>query len=464
MARIAGANGSLARAILANEAKEETNMKRLIRLSLATAAVAAATAVSVPATFAQDMIAVPNLSYRTGPFAATGIPLMNGQRDYIMMLNERDGGVGGVKLAYEECETGYSTEKGVECYEKTKGTAVVTQPWSTGITLQVLPKTNVDKIPILAPGYGFSPMADGKTFQWAYNPPAGYWDAASMILTYLSGGDMASLSGKKIAFLHLDHPYGKEPIPLLEKMAATYGFTLLPIPVGLKEMQNQSAQWLQIRRERPDNVIMWGWGAMNAGAITEAVKTKYPMDQFIGVWWSGSDDDLIPSGEAAKGYKSISWSQPQPDSAVMADIRTHVIDAGKSLLDDPAADQNKVFYQRGIVISMILVEAIKVAQEEFGTGMVNAEQVRWGLENLDFSEARIAELGATGMVPPFKTTCANHTGHSGGWVMEWDGAKFVAVSDLLQADAEAIQPLIAEKAKEYADANAPWPMNEACEG
>ena len=55
---------------------------------------------------AEDSVSLPNLSYRTGPFAATGIPLMNGQRDYMMMINERDGGVNGVKLGYEECETG----------------------------------------------------------------------------------------------------------------------------------------------------------------------------------------------------------------------------------------------------------------------------------------------------------------------------------------------------------------------
>lgn len=439
-------------------------MMKMATTAVIAAGLAFGTALTVTAASAQDMITAPNLSYRTGPFAATGIPLMNGQRDYILMLNERDGGVGGAMIDYQECETGYSTEKGVECYEKTKANAVVTQPWSTGITLQVLPKTNVDKIPILAPGYGFSPMADGRTFQWAFNPPAGYWDAASIILKYLAGDDMASLSGKKIAFLHLDHPYGKEPIPLFEAMAEKHGFTFLPIPVGLKEMQNQSAQWLQIRRERPDNVIMWGWGAMNAGAITEAVKTKYPMDQFIGVWWSGSDDDLIPSGEDAKGYKSVSWSQPQPDSQVMQDIRKHVIDAGNSLMENPEADQNKVFYQRGIVISMILTEAMRAAQENFGVKAVNAEQVRWGLENLNLSEERLAELGATGMVPPFSTSCANHTGHSGAWILEWNGSSFERVSDLIQSDQEAIAPLIEEKAKEYAESNAPWPVNEDCQG
>jgi len=432
-------------------------VKPWTRLALA----GAVAAMAAGAAAAQELY-TPNLSYRTGPFAATGIPLMNGQRDYMLMLNARDGGIGGVPVNFEECETGYNTEKGVECYEKTKAQALVTQPWSTGITLQVLPKTNVDQIPILAPGYGFSPMTDGRTFQWAFNPPASYWDGAYMILHHLSGGDLGTLSGKKIAFLHLDHPYGKEPLPLLEKMAAEHGFSLLPIPVGLTEMQNQSAQWLQIRREQPDFVVMWGWGAMNAAAIAEAVKTRYPMNQFIGVWWAGHTDDLQLVGEAGKGYRSISWSLPNPDAPVMAAIREHVIDAGKSLAS--AEETGEVFYARGIVISAILAEGIRVAQEMHGTPQITAAQLRDGLENLNFTQERIDELGLTGMMAPFSTSCANHTGHSGAWILEWDGTQFVQASDLLQADQAVIEPLVAEKAAEYAAANAPWPMNEACEG
>jgi len=436
-------------------------MRNLVKSVLVAVALAAPLA-SAPGAFAQDAVSLPNLSYRTGPFAATGIPLMNGQRDYIAMLNERDGGLNGVRLNYEECETGYNTEKGVECYEKTKAAGIVTQPWSTGITLQVLPKTNVDKVPILAPGYGFSAMQDGKTFQWAYNPPASYWDGASMILQNISGGDLASLKGKKIAFLHLDHPYGKEPIPLFEKLASEHGFSFLPIPVGLTEMQNQSAQWLQIRRERPDFVVMWGWGAMNAGAITEAVKTKYPMNQFVGIWWASLDADLKLVGDGGKGYRAISWSYPNSDSPVMQDIKKYVVDAGKSLINKEQGEFDWVFYQRGVLISMMLVEGIKTAQDHFSTKVVNAEQLRWGLENLKFDEARIKELGAEGMIPPFATTCANHTGHSGAWMLEWDGAKFVKSSDLLQADRASIDSLVATEAKKYADANAPWPVNEEC--
>ncbi len=436
-------------------------MKRLIATALISALALGAGAIATSAQ-AEDSIYLPNLSYRTGPFAATGIPLMNGQRDYMMMLNARDGGVNGVKLDYDECETGYSTEKGVECYEKTKSKAAIVQPWSTGITLQILPKTNVDHIPLLAPGYGFSPMANGKVFQWAFNPPDSYWDGASMMLNFISDGNLDNLKGKKIALLHLDHPYGKEPIPLFEDMAKKHGFTFLPIPVGLTEMQNQSAQWLQIRREKPDYVLMWGWGAMNAGAVTEAVKTHFPMDHFIGIWWASHDADLKLVGDDGKGYKSISWSNPVSDAPVMQDIKKYVVDAGNSLINQDAGEFDWVFYQRGVLISMFLVEGIKAAQEHFDVKVPSSEQVRWGLENLNIDEAKLEQLGMKGMVPPFKTSCADHTGHAGAWMLQWDGSKFEKVSDLLQPDREAIKPLEEEKAKAYADENAPWPTNDEC--
>ena len=48
----------------------------------------------------------PSLSYRTGPYAAGGIPFADGYADYFTLVNERDGGIGGVKARLIECETG----------------------------------------------------------------------------------------------------------------------------------------------------------------------------------------------------------------------------------------------------------------------------------------------------------------------------------------------------------------------
>ena len=435
-----------------------------MRMTIKTAVLAGIfSAAMAGAGIAQDVLKLPNMSYRTGPFAATGTPHMNGQLDYMTMLNERDGGINGVRIAFEECETGYNTEKGVECYEKMRSEgALVTQPWSTGITLQVLPRTNVDEIPTYAPGYGFSAMQDGRTFQWAFNPPTSYWDGASMIMNEIAGGNLDSLNGKKIALLHLDHPYGKEPIPLLETLAEKHGFELLLIPVGLSEMQNQSAQWLQVRRERPDFVVMWGWGAMNGAAVAEAVKTRYPMNQFVSVWWGAHEPDLALVGDQGKGYRALSWNFVDSDSKLMQDVKTHVVDAGKSQINQAGGEFDSTSYQRGILMSVILAEAVRAAQDHAGTPNINREQLRWGLENVNLDEARLAELGADEMMAPFSMSCSNHTGHASAWMVEWDGSKFVKVSDLIEADRATIDPLVEKAAADYAAANAPWPINEEC--
>ncbi|SFI98976.1 ABC transporter substrate-binding protein [Aerobium aerolatum] len=435
-----------------------------MRLTIKTAVLATifAAGLTAPA-LAQDTLKLPNMSYRTGPFAATGTPHMNGQLDYMTMLNERDGGINGVKVQFDECETGYNTEKGVECYEKMRSEgALVTQPWSTGITLQVLPRTNVDKIPMYAPGYGFSAMQDGKTFSWAFNPPTSYWDGASMIMNAISGDNLDSLKGKKIALLHLDHPYGKEPIPLLEALAAKHGFELLLVPVGMSEMQSQSAQWLQIRREKPDFVLMWGWGAMNGGAITEAVKTRYPMNQFVSIWWGAHEPDLSLVGDQAKGYRALSWNFADSDSKLMQDVKKYVVDAGKSQINQAGGEFDTTAYQRGILMSVIMAEGVRAAQDLAGTPNIDREQLRGGFENIKLDDTRLAELGATDMMAPFSTSCANHTGHAKAWMIEWDGSKFVKVTDLLTADRAEIDPLVEKAAAAYAAANQPWPINDAC--
>ena len=195
--------------------------------------------------------------------------------DYLRMLNERDGGIGGVKLAIEECETGYDTKKGVECYEAVKGkNPVIVNPYSTGITLQLIPKAAVDKIPVLSMAYGLSASADGNTFPWIFNPPATYWDGASVFIKYVAEkeGGLDKLKGKKIGLLHLDAPFGKEPIPLLEALAEGIRLRAEALSGGRPGHAEPGLVWLNIRRDRPDWIYNQGWGAMNPTAVKEAIQ------------------------------------------------------------------------------------------------------------------------------------------------------------------------------------------------
>ncbi|MGH6716162.1 MAG: ABC transporter substrate-binding protein, partial [Bradyrhizobium sp.] len=214
-------------------------------------------AIPATATAAQaaDGIFIPMFTFRTGPFAGSGIPLNNGMHDYFDMLNARDGGIGGEKLIVTECEFGYDTQKGVQCYDSMKDRhPVVLDPNSTGVTEQLIPRASVDKAPILSMAYGLSASADGKLFPWVFNPPDTYWDGASAFIRYAANkdGGFDKLKGKTIGLLYLDVPYGKEPIPLLQSLAKDYGFTLKLYPVPVSSMQSQSSTWLGIRRDRPE--------------------------------------------------------------------------------------------------------------------------------------------------------------------------------------------------------------------
>jgi branched-chain amino acid transport system substrate-binding protein len=417
-----------------------------------------------PAALAQDSVYVPLFSYRTGPFAGSGIPIANGMNDYLAMLNARDGGIGGVKIAIEECETGYDTKKGVECYESTKAkNPVITNPYSTGITLQLIPKAAVDKIPVLSMAYGLSASADGNNFPWVFNPPATYWDGLSIIMKYIADkeGGFDKLKGKTIGYIFFDGGYGREPIPLLEQFAKKYGFETKLYPVPAAEMQNQSAQWLNVRRDKPAWMIMWGWGAMNPTAVREAARTNFPMDKFIGIWWSGGEDDARPAGEGGKGYLTLNFHGVGPDYPALKDIEKHVL--GKSQTDKAKFAEN--LYNRGVYNSVLIAEAIRNAQAITKKKVVTGEDVRRGLETLNITDARWKELGLPGFAAPVtNVSCADHNGHHAAYVQQWDGQKWVKITDWITPMKEEVRPLLEAAAKDYVEKNTGWPKRtEPCD-
>ncbi len=429
---------------------------RLKSLVLGVAATAIAVTGTLVTAHAEELY-VPSLSYRTGPFAGGGIPFANGFADYLNMLNERDGGIGGVKIKVEECETGYNAQKGVECYEATKGKgALVYNPLSTGITLQLIPKAPVDQIPVLSMGYGLSAAGVGKSFPYTFTYPTGYWSQMSSILKYIDAN--GGLKGKKIGFIYLDAGYGREPIPLLDKLAPKLGFEWVGFPVAGKDMQNQGSQWLNVRKERPDWMIMWGWGAMNATAVKEAAKIRFPLDRFIGNWWAGAHADLDPVGAAGKGYLAANFSGVGADYPALQDVKKLVVDAGKSqTAPDKVGD---VLYNRGLFNAVIVAEAIKAAQEKTGKKMITGADMRDGLELFDLSEVRLKELGLGGFTGPVKGSCADHEGGGSVFIQQWDGSDWKRTTDLIAPMTDVVRPLLEEAAAKYTSDKPGWKGQE----
>src|SRR6056297_631122 len=416
---------------------------------------ATALAAAMVAGPAMAELTIVDTSYRTGPYAANGIPFSDGYQDYFTLLNERDGGIGGERINLVECETGYNTEKGVECYEATKGAgdgALVYQPLSTGITYQLIPKATADGIPLHTMGYGRTSAKNGKVFEWVFNYPANYWDGASHAITHILEQNDGDISGKSIALVYHNSAYGKEPIRTLEGLAEKHGYDLTLLPVD-HPGQEQKSQWLQIRRESPDYVIMWGWGVMNQVAIQEAVNIRFPMENFIGIWWSGSENDVKAAGDRADGYKALTFHNIGSDYPLYADIQEHVVGAGKAA---GAGDQvGTVLYNRGMYAAMLAAEAIKTAQDMHGTSAINSAQMRDGMENLKITEEKKAALGLPDFGPEFEVTCENHGGNGYGAVSQWDVAagEFKLITEYYQSDQDIIQPLVEEDSAAFAAEN-----------
>ena len=395
----------------------------------------------------------PALVYRTGAYAPNGVPFANGYVDYFKLVNAK-GGINGVKIIWEECETGYATDRGVECYERLKGKnggATVFQPLSTGITFALTDKAPGDKIPLITAGYGRSESTDGNVFKWNFPLTGTYWDAADILVQHIGKkeGGLDKLKGKKIALVYHDSPYGKEPIPLLEERAKQLGFQLQLLPVTHPGVE-QKATWLQIRQNRPDYVFLWGWGVMNSTAIKEAVATGYPRDKMYGVWWAAAEPDVKDVGDGAKGYNGLALQHgAEPNAAVVKEILEKVHAKGQGT--GPKEEVGQVLYMRGLVAAMLAVEGVKRAQERYGKGKVlTGEQARWGYENLALDQKKLDALGFAGVMRPISTSCADHRGAAIARIQTWDGTKWNFTSDWIEADQSIIKPMIKSAADKYA--------------
>ena len=90
------------------------------------------------------------------------------------------------------------------------------------------------------------------------------------------------------------------------------------------------------------------------------------------------------------------------------------------------------------------------AQERYGKGkVVTAEQVRWGLENLNLDQKRLDALGLNGVIRPLSTSCSDHMGSTWVRLQTWDGKKWNVADDWYQADEAIIKPMVKAGAEKY---------------
>ena len=400
-------------------------------------------------------------SSRVGPYSAMGTGYYGGIIDYLNYVNMKFGGVNGVKLTWEECETEYNAARTVECYQRllTKGNQrmVVFDTLGTPGAYAVINRMEPDNVVLAQYGYGRTDAADGRVWPWVFNAAGHYWGQVAVQLGYMAKkeGGIDKMKGKTVVHLHIDSAFGREPLPAMREIAKQWGVRLIEIAVPPPGLEQQS-QWLQIRREKADWVTFWGAGSgMNSTAITNAARVGFPRDRMIYVSFGGAEEDMVPAGPAAKGTFVTANAVPGMFPLIQ-DIKKVVYDgAGKGNLQDPSRI-GSVYYNRGVGAAAMWVEALKNAQRIANKSgkTVNGKEYRDGYEALDISDAKLKEIGIQGMLGPFKMSCAKHDGSERFRVMQWNGKKFDLVSDWEAApDPAYIRKLIEESAAKFAAEN-----------
>src|SRR5262245_16748496 len=407
---------------------------------LGAAAAAGALALASSAALAQEKELVFGLHCdRTGATQTVGVFLCPGYHDYISLVNSK-GGVEGYKIRVLEIDNEYKVPPAMEAHERFKKEgAVLTGLYGTPQTAALTKKLEEDKVLGTSPGFGTAAATDGKRFPYVFPIAASYWSQAAGSVAFVKKELGGNLNGKKIAYLYYDNPAGKEPLVIFEDLAKSesFEFRTFAVPAPGVEM---GAQVLDITgRFKPDFVITHLFGRSPSVSVKELKGKGYPLSKVISFVWGASEADIKAAGgfELANGYNTIQFAGVGTDFPVIKEINEMFKAQGKAA---PSQQEISVFYNRGVVIAALHVEAARNAVKAKGGARPTPEEVKRGMESI-----KGFTLG--GLVPPMELTPEDHEG--GGWVQVWtvkDG-KLTKNGDWFQAYRDVIRKHLAAETK-----------------
>jgi branched-chain amino acid transport system substrate-binding protein len=375
---------------------------------------------------------------RTGPTKNVGTVVCPGLLDYIRLVNKQ-GGIEGHSVRYEEVEHAYKVDRGVEAYERLKRQgAVALVDYGTPIVYALTPRHMEDKLLGITPGFGRADSTDGEAFPYIFPAASTYWSQMGAAMQFVK--DKGLKKGDKLAYIFYDNPAGREPLGVFNRVCDMEGYKcrIFAVPPPGVEM---ASQVLDItRRFRPKFVISHLFGKAPAISIKEFRKNRFPLDKVLSLVWGGGEPDFISAGwKNSQGYLAMHFAGVGRDFKVIQDIIQMYKDEGQPVPEMVGT----VYYNRGVLNGAILVEGARQAIKHFGLPLTG-EKVKMGMEKIkDFS------LG--GFLPPLTFVPQDHEG--GGWVRiyqtkdegmvpytDWiRGYRDVVLDEVKQAVAKAAQ-------------------------
>ena len=411
-------------------------MKRLIkRLTMVTALSAAlgaapAMAQNEPIKFAAPLDFTAVYTFLTNEYN-------EGQRDYVTLINEQ-GGIDGHPLELAVSDTGNQPQRGIEAYNRASRDGVVLVDFlSTPVARAMVNRVIDDEVVMITALHGRGDASDGQAFPYVFPLMATYWSQAAVLVDHMNQQE-DGLKGKKIAHVYIDSPFGREPVPVLENLAEQLEFELRTFPYA-SPGNEQSSTWSEVRRYRPDYVIIWGAGGGQAVSVRDAIRNGIAPEQIHSVVWLAEADMDTVGRDVAKGVRKFEAATSGTETPVIQEIMEKVVNTGKGA--GPKENVGRTYYNIGVATMAVSVEAARIALEEFGAPLTG-DKLRQGFE-------RIKDFDAKGLIPGVTFTGEDHQGGGYGRVAEWDGEKWAPLGDWHASFQDVVWEEIRAGAEEY---------------
>jgi branched-chain amino acid transport system substrate-binding protein len=412
---------------------------RLTRRTFMAGSAAAASLGIGPAAFGQEKVIRFGMPMDfTKVYTFVTAEYSQGQRDLITLTNER-GGVHGYKIVTDITDHANDIPRAIEAYERFKREgAVLIDPLSTPVARALVTRALEDKINMVTAFSGRSDAADGSVFPYVMPLSPNYWSQAGLIVDFFRQQDK-DLKGKKIVHVHIDTPFGREPIPIFQALSQKLGYEFQTFPYT-PPGNDQAAIWTQVRRARPDWVVFWGAGVGQTTALSEAVRNGMAMDRMSSSVWLSESDMEVVGKDATKGVLKFEAAAGGRSPKVIQDIIREVTGKGKG-----AGPENKIgtsYYNLGVMMGAIMVEGVRKAFEKAPNGPITGPWLNEGLTS-------ITDFSAEGLMPAMTTTHDDHQGGGRGRIVRWDGTKFVPQTDWFTANQDIVWAEIRKYSEEF---------------
>lgn len=284
----------------------------------------------------------------TGVFAFAGVGVNAGINDYLKIFNDA-GGIKGRKIKFVHEDTGYKVDVSVATFKKITSQNKINFYYGDSTAFSKTINPELDRMGnILMAGASFATeLNDPVKYPNQFIVGPDYSEMMGILLRFIA----KEKPGAKVALVHSDSEFGRDPIDEAEALIKTLGLSLavkIMTPAGSVDV---STEVIKLRRAAPDYTIFHGYILAPIPEFINQGKQMGMTTKWMGTFWTMDSSTVMKMGEAADGFMGVMPYRYYYDTAAKAPM----LDKIRQM----RPEYQSVPYMQGFLAAMLFAEAAK---------------------------------------------------------------------------------------------------------